>query len=366
VATFSGNSSSPRVALSAVRSLSGESGRLFLLLSRPRDPLTRQADSCIVAGQSVTLHTNVVTRLAHQLHEGMPIQRDDVLFKLLEFYGTRLHHRGQWWVHRHLRRLLGADIDAECHVVRNGRRFVLNPGDFVQRDFFWFGEQDRMEPRVLARLLTSGSVLFDVGANFGYYAITLADALGQDCRVFAFEPFPSTYSHLRRHIELNALDDVIRAYPVALADKAGFARMAMDNRNSGAAALSDSDGIERVEVSTLDNFCAAHAIDRLDLLKVDVEGYEERLLIGGAETIARLSPLIFIELNPPALARAGSTVDRVVARLREHGYELFVAQRDRLEPLQQLPRGGNYVNAFCLHPSRHSTSRAKLRSAAAQ
>jgi FkbM family methyltransferase len=289
------------------------------------------------------------------------MKRDDLLFKLLEFYGTRLHHRGQWWVHGHLRRLLDADIDAECDVVRNGRRFVLNPGDFVQRDFFWFGEQDGMEPRVLARLLTPGSVLFDVGANFGYYAVTLADALRDDCRVFAFEPMPSTYRRLRHHIELNALQDVIRAFPVALADEAGFARMTVDNCNSGAATLSDSGGIERVEVSTLDNFCAEHAIDRLDFLKVDVEGCEERLLIGGAATITRLSPIIFIELNPPALARAGSTVNRVVARVMEHGYELFVAHRDRLELLRELPRD-NYVNAFCFHPSRHSTVLAHLKS----
>jgi FkbM family methyltransferase len=296
----------------------------------------------------------------------MVMQRDDMLFRLLEFYGTRLHHRGQCWVHEHLRRFLDADIDEECDVIRNGRRFVLNPSDFVQRNFFWFGEEDQMEPRVLARLLKPGSVLFDVGANFGYYAITLADSLGHDCRVFAFEPFPSTYGRLRRHIELNALDDVIRAYPVALAARAGFARMAMHSHNSGAAALSDSDGEERVEVSTLDNFCAEHAIDRLDFLKVDVEGCEEQLLIGGAATITRFSPLIFIELNPPTLARVGSTVGRVVARLREHGYELFVAHRDQLRPLSQLPRGHEYVNAFCFHPSRHSMPSAPLRSAAVQ
>jgi FkbM family methyltransferase len=296
----------------------------------------------------------------------MSMQRDDVLFKLLEFYGTRLHHKGQWWVHGQLRRLLGADIDADCDVVRSGRRFVLNPRDFVQRNLFWFGEEDRMEPQVLARLLTPGSVLFDIGANFGYYSITLADALGSDCRIFAFEPFPSTYRLLRRHIEINALEDVIHAYPVALADKPGFARMAMDNRNSGAAALSDRDGEERVEVSTLDKFCAEHAIERLDLLKVDVEGSEERLLIGGAATIARFNPLIFIELNPTTLARAGSTVDRVVARLKEHGYELFVARGERLEPLRQLPQGGDYVNAFCFAPSSRSTRLGALRSTAAR
>jgi FkbM family methyltransferase len=93
------------------------------------------------------------------------------------------------------------------------------------------------------------------------------------------------HEHLRRllHADIDAECHVVRnGYPVALADEAGFAGKAMDNRNSGAAALSDSDGLERVEVSTLDNFCAEHEIDRLDFLNVDVEGCEERLLIGGA------------------------------------------------------------------------------------
>lgn len=281
------------------------------------------------------------------------MRRGDALFRLLEFYGTRLHHRGQWWVHGHLRRLFHADIDAECHVVRNGRRFVLNPANFVQRNFFWFGEVDRREPHVLAQLLTPGSVLFDVGANFGYYAVTLADAMGLDCRVFAFEPFPSTYELLHRHVQLNALEEVIQTYPLALSDEVGFARMELNNRNTGAAALTNGVGIVRVKVSTLDKFCAEHEINRLDFLKVDVEGYEEKLLIGGTVTINRFRPLIFIELNPPTLARTGSSVDRVVERLKEHGYALFVADRDRLEPLRNLPRGGNYVNVFCLHPSRH-------------
>jgi FkbM family methyltransferase len=279
------------------------------------------------------------------------MKSDDILFKLLEFYGTRLRHRGQWRIHERLQWWLGANIDVEREVVRKGRRFVLNPGDFVQRNFFWFGEEDRNEPRVLARLLAPDSVIFDVGANFGYYSITLADALGGRCRVFAFEPFPSTFSRLRHHIELNGLNGIIKAFPVALADKRGSALMEIDRGNTGAASLSDDKGDQRVDVTTLDDFCSENAIDRIDLLKVDVEGTEERFLVGGADTISRLTPLIFIELNPAALIRGGSTVDRVVARLKEHGYELFVANRDRLEPLRAMPTR-EFLNAFCLHPSR--------------
>lgn len=296
------------------------------------------------------------------------MRSDNFLFKLLEFYGTRLHHKGQWRVHERLQWLLGANVDVEREVVRNGRRFVLNPSDFVQRNFFWFGEEDRNEPRLLARLLTPDSVIFDVGANFGYYSITLADALGERCRVFAFEPFPSTFSRLRHHIELNGLHEIIKAFPIALADKPGGALMKIDSRNTGAASFSDTGGDQPVKVSTLDSFCSENAIDRIDLLKVDVEGTEERFLIGGAATISRLTPLIFIELNPATLVRGGTTVDRLVSRLKEHGYELFIANRDRLEPLRELPRtyvngtGGpeNYLNAFCLHPSRRSSYDALL------
>jgi hypothetical protein len=83
-----------------------------------------------------------------------------------------------------------------------------------------------------------------------------------------------------------------------------------------------------------------------------VEGYEERLLRGGAKTLADSRPLVHIELNPVTLEKARSSVERVVDLLRSHGYALFAARRAELVPLERLPRGRDYVNCFALHPDR--------------
>src|SRR5262245_22412801 len=113
--------------------------------------------------------------------------RRSALIRILEFYGTRVRHRGQWRVHTILRRILKPDVDADFQVTRGGLRWRLNPSDFVQADLFWFGHKDYWETHHLRKMLQRGSVLFDIGANIGYYALTLAATLRNECLVHAFE-----------------------------------------------------------------------------------------------------------------------------------------------------------------------------------
>lgn len=279
------------------------------------------------------------------------MRADSWLFKLLEFYGTRIHHRGQWRVHALLRKWLRPNVDVDLEVVRDGHRWLLNPSDFVQCEFFWLGSMDTWDVLHLKQLLPPGSVIFDVGANFGHYAITLADALHRDCSVHAFEPFPPNFERLRTNIRMNTLEHIIQVHAKGLSDLVGSGYMTTRADNSGAATLAVSVGADgyHVALTTLDSFCAQYRIEKLDFVKIDVEGYEERLLLGGKETISRFSPLILIELDPPKLIRAGSSVGRVVAQLNDFGYELCVAHRKRLVPLRNLPRGQDLINAFCLH-----------------
>jgi FkbM family methyltransferase len=275
------------------------------------------------------------------------MQPNSLMFKLLEFYGTRMRHRGQWRVHQRLRRMLDADVRTDVEVVRRGLRWVLNPSDFVQRDVFWFGAKDTWDTFHIKRLLSPGSLIFDVGANFGYYAITLVNELGDGTRAFAFEPFPPTYARLRRNVELNALEGRVTTLALALSDAAGTAHMQTRNANSGTAALSERGDFD-VAVTTMDEFCEQRGVQQLDFIKIDVEGFEDRLLRGAAQTIKRFRPLLLIELNPPVLSMNGSSVERVVEILRAYGYDLFLSRREQLVPLTSLPSGDNYVNAICL------------------
>src|SRR5260370_25397867 len=120
-----------------------------------------------------------------------------LLTRALVFYGCRLpNHPGKWWLHSRLRRLFGVAPHGEAVVVRQGLHWSLDPSDFQHADLFWLGTNDHWDAYHARRLVTPGAVVLDVGANFGYYALTLAMHLPRQCPVHAFEPNPPTFAPL--------------------------------------------------------------------------------------------------------------------------------------------------------------------------
>ncbi|MFO0910461.1 MAG: FkbM family methyltransferase, partial [Isosphaeraceae bacterium] len=106
--------------------------------------------------------------------------------------------------------------------------------------------------------------------------------------------------------------------------------------------------IEGVRLTTLDAFVDEQRLNRLDILILDVEGFEARALRGAGATLTRFRPLLLIELFPPVLAEQGATPESVAACLEPFGYRLFAAERDRLEPLHALPHGDQGLNVFAI------------------
>jgi FkbM family methyltransferase len=273
--------------------------------------------------------------------------------RALLFYGTRLpNHPRKWWLLDRFRRSLGVTIDRDIEVTRGGLRWSLNPADFEHAGLFWSGTKDKWDLYHLRSLVGPGSLFLDIGANFGYYSLTLAKALDRRCRVHAFEPNPSTYQRLLRHIDWNGMRDVILAHPLALSDAPGTGTLIERADNSGASRIGDDAGGVAVELTTIDAFAGAHALDRLDAVKIDVEGQEARVLTGGKATLSRFKPAIVIEFWTTGLARAGSSVDEVAGVLDRLGYKLFKPTRDQLIPISDPPRTDIPENVFCFHPDR--------------
>jgi FkbM family methyltransferase len=275
------------------------------------------------------------------------VNERSLAFKALEFYGNRLHHRGQWRIHALLRDLLKANIDCEIEVERAGIRWLLNPSDYVQSELFWLGERDRWDAYHVKRLLPAGAVICDVGANFGYNSLALATFLERNCCVFAFEPNPEIRARLERNITMNHLDGVITVMPCALSDVPGFARMTGGKDNSGAAHIC-RDGETEVEVTTLDSISVKHKLSRLDFVKIDVEGFETNVLRGGEKCLNAFRPVLLVELMAEQLERAGSSPAELVSLLQDYGYTLHVSRRKRLLPLTELPISSVVINVLCL------------------
>jgi FkbM family methyltransferase len=279
------------------------------------------------------------------------MKKQSLLFRLLLFYGSRVpYHRGKGWLIERWLRFFNLHVDEEFDIVREGLRWRLNPADFVHADVFWLGRKDYYDVYHLQRMLKPGDVCFDVGANFGYYSVALASRLNKKCVIHAFEPNPPTLARLRHHVAINGLDDVVHVHDIALSDQEGTAALATKAGNSGGTHIVASDATSiLVRLSTLDAFCDEQRLTRLDAVKIDVEGFEERVLLGGQRTLKRWRPVLLLELEPARLRDKQTSVERVVLLLQELGYALFVSRRRTLEPLRHLPEGDDaQMNVFCL------------------
>jgi FkbM family methyltransferase len=267
--------------------------------------------------------------------------------RMILFYSTALpDHRGKWRLVEFLRHRVATPLDGEQTVARAGVRWQLDPTDFMQSSLIWQPEVDRWELFHLRRFLKPGMVVFDVGSNFGYYSLLLAADPRTYCTVYAFEPNPPTYQRLLTNRALNGLEGRVLVHNLGLSDTVGSARMRERPHHLGGASIDIEGDGSAVALTTLDRFCEDQGITRLDFLKIDVEGYEDRVLRGARRTLERFQPGLLIELCPITLEQQNTSLEVVLNLLAESRYRLFEIHHRRLRPLTHLPRGEDYTNVF--------------------
>jgi FkbM family methyltransferase len=183
---------------------------------------------------------------------------------------------------------------------------------------------ERRERRFFRQQVTPGMVIFDVGANAGFYTTLFADLVGPTGRVHAFEPDPLSFGILKRRTIRRAN---VTANQAAVGDHAGRITLfcnrsnRADNRVHASLGEETAEAVE-VPLTTLDDYCEAHRIDHIDAVKIDVQGAEVAALRGFSQTLARTSPRwLLIELSPEHLRAAGSGTEEFWAILDDLGFE---------------------------------------------
>ncbi len=152
----------------------------------------------------------------------------------------------------------------------------------------------------LAQTLPPAPAILDVGANIGLTALILA-AIRPAARIAAFEPIAQNASLLERNLRENNLADRCTVVRAAVGEAPGTTTMIADGPWSLVAAAGPA-----VPVITLDSWCAANLPEtRIDLIKIDVEGYEPNVLAGAAALIRRWRPPVFLEFNSWTLLLQG-------------------------------------------------------------
>jgi FkbM family methyltransferase len=180
------------------------------------------------------------------------------------------------------------------------------------------------ERRFFRKHVEPGMVVFDVGANLGFYTLLLADRVGPSGRVHAFEPDPLSFEILKRraagrsNVEINQ---------TAVGDHEGRITLFTNRSNRADNRVHPSLGNETAEavevpLTTLDTYCAARGINRIDAVKMDIQGAEVAALAGFRKTLARLQPRwMLIEFSPEHLRGAGASPEAFWKVLEELGFE---------------------------------------------
>lgn len=170
---------------------------------------------------------------------------------------------------------------------------------------------------LLVRALSPGSVAVDVGANIGVLTVLMADACGPTGRVLAFEPAAANFAYLQANVRANGLANVDASMAAVTADDGNVELVFNEAYPAGSFVVTDGSGGTSVEGVRLDTVVEKLALERLDLVKVDVEGGEFSVLAGARATIDRFHPLLVVECNPPPLRRvSGSSYLDLFSALR--------------------------------------------------
>lgn len=210
---------------------------------------------------------------------------------------------------------------------RNGVNFALDLSDYSDWLLYFHSEVDN--PKDVLSFVNTGDTILDIGGNIGQTALMMAKKAGKTGRIVSFEPYPSTIKRFERNLSINEAIDNVRLVKFGLGSEETVVRMYQDcPTNSGANRVLGNDsqsdvGIEKITVKVLDDFLPSEEnLERIDFVKIDVEGYEMNVLKGAKKTLLKYKPKLFIEIDDANLKKQGSSAAELLTFLTDLSYEM--------------------------------------------
>ncbi len=207
------------------------------------------------------------------------------------------------------------------HVHDQGDRHVSRR---IRAEGIW----EPYETALVLASLQPGDVFVDVGANIGYYPVIAAHVVGDEGAIFAFEPDAANFKLLQENLQLNHCEHIVAAFEAGLAETDGAGQLYLSDDNAGDHQIFSAGSRRRSQSIQLLNGteCLRPRLQRLDLLKVDVQGAEFAVMNGLLPLLLKLpsKPRIIIELTPLSLRQAGSSGGQLIELLATLAQPLWI------------------------------------------
>jgi len=232
--------------------------------------------------------------------------------------------------------LLGGVLSPYVCTTRYGFRMELDAVEWPQLDLRAAGCLEPHTSALFERLLRPGAICIDVGAHVGYHSLLARQLVGDTGRVIAIEPQPHNGAKLLRNAELNAFGNIVLIAAAAGASEGWTALQSQSRHDRSRLSLAGpgvNDGAQTfvAPIVSLDWLCRAQNINRVDVLKIDVEGYELEVLQGARQSLAAVENLI-VEVLPGEPKERGRAVAQT---MQAGGFQLFDVEGAAWQPAQR-------------------------------
>jgi FkbM family methyltransferase len=227
------------------------------------------------------------------------------------------------------------------------------------------------ETPYLADLLSGAPVCLHVGASDGRHSYVMTQ-VAPKATIYAIEPSAFSFEVLKTTLAWHRIADRVTPVHAAVGDKAGEMLLVTPRKITGRMGrayafvaetapegkarpdLQDSGmELQPTPVITLDGFCEERGLDRVDFIRMDIEGAELMALTGARAILDRDRPHVLLEIHPQMLAaRFAGTAEEVVSLFTARGYRMFALNGDRLEERFDAVTDVPWKDYFFIHPTR--------------
>jgi len=226
-----------------------------------------------------------------------------------------------------IRRALGKSDQAV--VRRNGITWELDLQEGVDFSIFLLGGFELATLRLYDSILMAGDIVLDIGANIGAHTLPFARLVGKDGRVYAFEPTQYAFEKLKRNVNANPVISSSIELVQAMLVPEDHSSIAPEIYSSWP--LHSEKGLHKqhhgklmstadAAALTLDEFVDRKGIERIDFIKLDVDGNEAGVLVGAANTLRRFRPRVLMEWAPYLFEGKSAVMEQMLGNFIDLGY----------------------------------------------
>ena len=234
-------------------------------------------------------------------------------------------------------------------IKTNSSIIYLNPNDPVISGALFFGVYEKSETKFLNDICFKGMKVIDIGANVGYYSALTSDAVGPEGIVLAIEPDPESFKYLLKTIQASKFKN-IRPFLKAASDHNNILPLFISKDNRGDNRLyktKQKRNSIKVETIIVDELIIENEIDQIDLIKIDVQGYEPKVIRGMQKIITSSNKITLLtEFWPQGIIDAGENPKDFLETLRNLDFSLYELNKQGKLILLRMEDDANLIHKY--------------------